>query len=693
MDTDEWPQYLITFADRTGAEHAGTTVLAPGLREAAVDQWWFLRKHPAWRIRIPPHTPDSATKAVERLLADATAAGHAVGWKRGIYEPETLAFGGPEGIAIAHRLAHADSVHALDYLGTGSALAGVHANVGRREIALLLATALLRGAHLEWFEQGDVWAKVAQLRPVDSPPGVGPEQREKTRMLLGADITRLAGAGQVLSPADDWLTAFHSAGQALAELNTAGQLQRGLRAVLTHHILFAWNRLGLTATDQNALSRLATAAVMHDPEDDEPSPVLSVATTTVNEVNHPMTPTKTNDTATQLREALVDQLVANGTVRTPAIEAALRATPRHLFVPDFDLAEAYKDDAVYTKQDANGVSISAASQPTIVAMMLEQQQAQPGQTILELGAGTGYNAALMATLVGPSGRVTTIDIDQDIVDGARRGLLATGHRNVDVFRGDGAVGYPDNAPYDQIIATVGAWDLPAAWVQQLAPDGRLVVPLRIRGSVSRSIVLRRDGDILRSTNSQMSTFMPLRGGIADDPRRVVHLTSDGSVQLQLNQEQTTDTDRLAGVLDTPAHEVWTGVTMAGQESFEYLDLWLTCTLPGAFSRMPVHPEAARAGIVRPQFGWGSWATASEGNLAYLTLRPTETDGQRVHEIGVIGHGPTGAQQADQVAAQINAWNQDYRGHDVEFAIAPHGTALTGQFVFDEPNNQLAITWQ
>ncbi|MFK4087189.1 methyltransferase, FxLD system [Kribbella sp. NPDC020789] len=695
MDADEWPQYLLTFPDRTSAESTGVTMLAPALREAVVDGWWFLRKHPAWRIRLPPHTSSDTRAAVEDLLSKTTAAGHATEWHRGIYEPETEAFGGPDGIRAAHHLAHIDSIQVLAYLGQDEPIAQLRDGFGRREIALLLAATLLRGAGVDWFEQGNVWTRLAALRPIDEPLPIGTEQREKVHRILTCEAIQLTSHGRPLAAGADWFAAFHTTGQKLGHLALTGRLTRGLRAVLTHHIMFAWNRLGLTAEEQHALSHLAITAVLHDPQDTAPLPVLSIPTTTLTEVNHPMTPTSTtaSDDATKLRAALVDQLVANGTVRTDAVEAALRATPRHLFVPDVPLTEAYKDDAVYTKQDASGASISAASQPTIVAMMLEQLQAKPGQKILELGAGTGYNAALLATLVGDFGHITTIDVDQDIVDGARQHLAAAGHPLVDVILGDGALGYPASAPYDQIIATVGAWDLPTAWTQQLAYDGRIIVPLRLRGSVSRSIVFERDGEILRSTNHQMSTFMPLRDGIADDPRRFVHLMADGSVVLQLNQEQTTDTDLLAGVLDTPAHEAWTGATVAGNESFEWLDLWLTCNLPGALSRMTTTREVREAGLVRPQFGWGAMATANEGNLAYLTVRPTEVDGQRRYEIGVIAHGPGAQQLAGQVADLITTWEQKYRGHDVEIAIAPHGIELDGQFVFNEPNNQLAITWQ
>ena len=126
--------------------------------------------------------------------------------------------------------------------------------------------------------------------------------------------------------------------------------------------------------------------------------------------------------------------------------------------------------------------------------MLDQLEAQPGERILELGAGTGYNAALLAHLVGEGGHVTTIDVDDDLVEGARAHLAAAGFTNVEAVTRDGAVGYAEGAPYDRIIATVGAHGVPHAWLDQLAPGGRLLVPQRLKGSVSRSIAYeQRDG--------------------------------------------------------------------------------------------------------------------------------------------------------------------------------------------------------
>src|SRR5262245_5874509 len=144
------------------------------------------------------------------------------------------------------------------------------------------------------------------------------------------------------------------------------------------------------------------------------------------------------DEAAERRAALIAHLERDGALSDPAVRTAMLAIPRHRFLPEIPLALAYADDAIATKF-ADGVSISSASQPSIVAQMLEQLALAPGMRVLEIGAGTGYNAALLRTLVGPGGRVTTIDIDADITDAARAHLAAVGMTDVDVITGDGAV--------------------------------------------------------------------------------------------------------------------------------------------------------------------------------------------------------------------------------------------------------------
>jgi protein-L-isoaspartate(D-aspartate) O-methyltransferase len=126
----------------------------------------------------------------------------------------------------------------------------------------------------------------------------------------------------------------------------------------------------------------------------------------------------------------------------------------------------------------------------MVAAMLEQLRPPEGGSVLEIGAGTGYNAALLSALVGASGRVVSIDIDPEVADEARSHLAEAGAANVEVICGDGAQGWAGRAPYDGIIVTAGASDLAPAWVSQLAPGGRLVMPLSIRG-VQQCVALTR----------------------------------------------------------------------------------------------------------------------------------------------------------------------------------------------------------
>ncbi|MCP4518606.1 MAG: methyltransferase domain-containing protein, partial [Delftia sp.] len=186
-----------------------------------------------------------------------------------------------------------------------------------------------------------------------------------------------------------------------------------------------------------------------------------------------------NSNARALNQALVDELKSKDCIRTPSVEAAFLATLRHTFLPDTPLNQVYSDRAIAVKKDAPGRWTSSSSQPAMMALMLEQLDLQPGHKVLEIGAGTGYNAALMAHIVGETGQVATIDIDQDLAQTAREHLAAAGMSRVKVICADGGYGYPDAAPYDRIILTVAAPDIAPAWWEQMAPQGRLVLPLGI----------------------------------------------------------------------------------------------------------------------------------------------------------------------------------------------------------------------
>jgi len=203
---------------------------------------------------------------------------------------------------------------------------------------------------------------------------------------------------------------------------------------------------------------------------------------------------------------LVRLLIDKGVLTDQRVADAMATVPRELFVPQDRRDEAYTDTVLVTKWDEAGVAISSASQPAMVAIMLEQLRLESGHSVLEIGAGTGYNAALLGRLAE---RVVTVDIDEEIARKARERLA--GVDNVDVRVGDGWAGAPDHAPYDRIELTIGTSDISAAWRDQLADGGLLVLPLWLRVGVQLSVAFRRDGDVLRGESVRDCGFQRLRG--------------------------------------------------------------------------------------------------------------------------------------------------------------------------------------
>lgn len=355
-----------------------------------------------------------------------------------------------------------------------------------------------------------------------------------------------------------------------------------------------------------------------------------------------------------LRQAMVNSLRSWGGVRTAAVEAALRTVPRHLFVPGVPLEQAYGPEPVVTFRDEDGVAISSASGPGLVAGMLEQLGVRPGDRVLEIGAGTGYNAACLAELAGSGGSVTTIDIGADIVAGARRALAAAGFDRVRVVHGDGADGVPDGAPYDRIIVTAGAWDVPPAWGEQLAPGGRLVVPLRIRG-VTRSVALELDGPVWRSVSIVECGFMPMRG-----PSTVgevnVELPPGRGVRIRSDDAQMVDAQALGAALDYAPAVAWPGVVVPWKP-LDRLDFWLAGG-PETVCRIVVTSRALDAGLVEPVYAWGSMGCYTADTFAYLVRRPAPSeDGQEMVELGMCAYGPGGVSLGSSVADQVRAWDQ------------------------------------
>jgi protein-L-isoaspartate(D-aspartate) O-methyltransferase len=210
-----------------------------------------------------------------------------------------------------------------------------------------------------------------------------------------------------------------------------------------------------------------------------------------------------------LRHRLVANLWDACVLRQQTVIEALEKVPRHQFLPGLPLEQAYADIAIPTHW-RDQIAISSASQPAIVAIMLQQLRVTPGSSVLEIGAGTGYNAALLQELVGPAGSVTTLDIDPEIVAEATLHLAAAGYTEVRVMTGDGADGLPAGAPYDRIILTVGSSDIAPAWFRELREEGVLVLPLWL-GGVELSVAFQKHGGSLVSESQTPCGFMRLRG--------------------------------------------------------------------------------------------------------------------------------------------------------------------------------------
>jgi protein-L-isoaspartate(D-aspartate) O-methyltransferase len=334
--------------------------------------------------------------------------------------------------------------------------------------------------------------------------------------------------------------------------------------------------------------------------------------------------------ATALNQALVDDLKDRGCIQTSSVEAAFRAVPRHLFVPGRALQEVYSDRAIPAKRDQDGRWLSSSSQPAIMAVMLEQLGLEPGHRVLEIGAGTGYNAALMAHIVGEAGRVVTVDIDEELADAARQRLGMAGFERVQVVCADGGYGYPEAAPYDRIILTAGASDITPAWWDQLEPGGRMVLPLTLKGSM-KSIAFEWADGHLASVSVRDCSFLPLRGDFAAPPSDQVQLGPDPGLYLEPADAFSLDSDAAYGLLTSTSKDWAVGVEVpACDVLMGNLWTWLALHKP-RLCRLVAEGDVVERNIVPPLMGLsGERKSAStvvlldETGLAALMRPPGES---------------------------------------------------------------------
>jgi len=399
-----------------------------------------------------------------------------------------------------------------------------------------------------------------------------------------------------------------------------------------------------------------------------------------------------------LRAALVETLRSKRSLASPAIAEAFTAVPRHLFVPDVSVEEAYRDRSIPTKRLPDGDVVSSSSQPEIMAIMLEQLDVRPGHRVLEVGAGTGYNAALLAHLVGAAGRVTTIDIDDDIVAAARTHLHAAGVTGVRVVCADGWAGDAKDAPYDRIMLTVGAADISPAWRAQLAPGGRLLLPLSLPPVQASVAFADRDGS-LESVSVRGCLFMRLRGAAAPPVRRVA-VGPEPAPGVWPRGGHTVDGAVIHALLQTSGHELPTGLVVPTHDLYDGLVAWLGLHEPTS-AWFSAQGEAVATGLVPAFFVAGSdeantYGFFEPGGVALL-VRPATTpnpaDGS-IH-IGVRVHGD--AAVGERLRMRTVAWHEAgrpnlprlrVRVYPIEYPYEPQA----GEIMLMRPCTRIVLDW-
>lgn len=420
------------------------------------------------------------------------------------------------------------------------------------------------------------------------------------------------------------------------------------------------------------------------------------------------------------QRALVEQLKKANILKTPLIEKAFMNVPRHLFLPDEPLDKVYSDVAIVVKRGEEGQWTSSSSQPAIMAIMLEQLDLKPGQRVLEIGTGTGFNTALIASIVGPGGKVVTVDIQPDLVAYARERLDAAGYSWVQTVVGDGGYGYPDGAPYDRIILTVGSDVITSAWREQLAPGGILVLPFAILGP-QLSVAFEKRGKELVSVDSKPCGFMPLQGAFAVSQPVQTQLGPDPRLFVRSvpGTELPVGAETIFAWLSQESQDWASGVTVSRYELVWGLSHWiglqeLQAKQPGSLSATLVAlGDVADQDIVPPLVGVGGEGKAmyssvviASDSIAAMMRPPGQTaplvdmmhpDDNAPFELFVRNFGP-GTQAGQCMLEYIQDWSRAgkptplrwlIRGISAETEYHPS----EGEFLVNKPWTKLIVRYQ
>lgn len=224
-----------------------------------------------------------------------------------------------------------------------------------------------------------------------------------------------------------------------------------------------------------------------------------------------------------------------------AVQKAYLGTPRHQFVRRYrlwgvkewsevneenleeHLATLYSDRALVLFGDDDNDVPSTISQPSFVLRMLDMLQLKPGQRVFELGAGSGWNAALMGNLVAPTGVVYSLELIPEVAQTAAATIASLGITNVNVIEGDAGEGYPEGAPYDRAIFTAGAYDLPHPFFEQIKEGGLFLIVIKSEGGGDTLFLLRKEHEYFESLEAMPCGFVQMRGKYQLDSLKPIDL--------------------------------------------------------------------------------------------------------------------------------------------------------------------------
>jgi protein-L-isoaspartate(D-aspartate) O-methyltransferase len=402
------------------------------------------------------------------------------------------------------------------------------------------------------------------------------------------------------------------------------------------------------------------------------------------------------------RARLVTQLRARDSGLTRTVQDAFARVPRHVFVPEVGAAAAYRDEALVIKCGPDGLPVSSSSQPGMMAIMLEQLDLRRGHRVLEIGTGSGYNAAVMAEVVGPGGQVVSVDIDPELVARAEASLLEAGYFDVSVRCADGGYGAAGDAPFDRIIVTAGAWDIAPAWLDQLGPRGRLVLPLSLRG-MQLSVALERARDVWVSKSAWRCGFVPMLGDFAG-PERVFRLDEPEPLFAQMSDGSPIDGSALRRALTGPVTNVAVQA-LVGVGEIADLDLWLTLT----------NRDLARLTVLAAPGGWLALApllpvgglvdhATDPSRIGVAVLLPTANarggpaGPSAPPQIAFSGFGPGGATIAAWLADMTVEWAGRGRpgAQELELTVRPLDRGLaddsTDSYLLRRPSVSIQAGW-